>query len=85
MRRNGAVVATSDPSLPYFQWSAPPGDKFGNRVQYNLKVEVPNPGDAQWEVYLVDEGGVRRSPIVTFTTSQTNPNREIYIGFLSAQ
>ncbi len=85
VRRNGVVVATSQPSLPYFQWSAPPGEEFGNRVQYNLKLEIPNPGQADWEVYLIDQGGVRRSPIVVFTTSPTNPNREIYIGFLAAQ
>jgi uncharacterized protein YgiM (DUF1202 family) len=85
VRRNGSVLTTSQPSLPYFQWSAPPGKQFGNRVQYNLKLEIQNPGEAEWEVYLVDGGGVRRSPVVNFTTSPTNPNREIYIGFLSAR
>ncbi len=85
VKRNGSVVATSDPSLSYFQWSAPPDQEFGNRVQYNLKLEIFHPGEAEWEAYLIDPGGVRRSPIVTFTTSPVNPNREIYIGFLSAQ
>ena len=85
VKRNGVVVATSEPSLPYFQWSAPPDKDFGNRVQYNLKLEIFHPGEAEWEAYLIDSNGVRRSPIVTFTTSPTNPNREIYIGFLSAQ
>jgi len=84
VKRNGAVVATSDPSLPVFQWSAPPDQEFGNRVQYNIKLEIPYPGEAKWEAYLIDAGGVRRSPVVSFTTSATNPNREIYIGFLSA-
>ncbi len=82
-KRNGAVVAISDPSLPTFHWSAPPG--YGDRVLYNLKLEISNPGEADWEVYLVDAGGVRRSPVVNFTTSIVNPNREIYIGFLAAQ
>ena len=85
VKRNGVVVATSEPSLPYFQWSAPPDQEFGNRVQYNLKLEIFQPGQAEWEAYLIDGGGVRRSPVITFTTSPTNPNREIYIGFLAAQ
>jgi len=82
-KRNGVVVGVSEPSLPVFMWSAPPG--YGNRVQYNLKMEIYNPGEADWEVYLIDTGGVRRSPIVNFTTSIVNPNKEIYIGFLAAQ
>ncbi|MCP4167837.1 MAG: hypothetical protein GY759_18365 [Chloroflexi bacterium] len=84
IKRDGIVIAVTEPSADFFQYSAPPDKEFGNRVIYNLKKEVLNPGTGRWEVYLIDGGGVRRSPIVEFTTSETDPNREKYIGFLAA-
>lgn len=83
IRRNGVVFATTPPSRDVLEYSAPPG--FGNRVLYNLKYEIPSPGIADWEVYLIDANGQIQSPIVPFTTTPVNPNREIYIAFLWAQ
>lgn len=83
--RDGIVAATSQPSLKFFQYSAPEGTQFGNRVQYNIKLEIQNPGTATWQVYLIDGAEVVQSPIVDFTTQPGNERREIYIGFLSAR
>ncbi len=85
VKRDGVVVATSEPSAPVFQYSAPPGEEFGNRQLYNLKLEILNPGTATWEAYLIDAAGMRQSPVITFTTQPGNQRREIYIGFLAAQ
>jgi hypothetical protein len=85
VKRNGVVVATSEPSASVFQYSAPPGQEFGNRQLYNIKLEIQNPGTAEWEAYLIDAAGKRQSPIITFTTQPGNQRREIYVGFLAAQ
>ncbi|MCO6452510.1 MAG: SH3 domain-containing protein [Caldilineales bacterium] len=85
VKKDGAVVATSDPSGQNFEYSAPAGTEFGNRVTYNAKLEIQNPGIADWEVYVIDAGGMVQSPVVGFTTNPANPNREIYVGFLAAQ
>ena len=83
------------PSKAVFEFSAPPGS--GNRVQYNYKYEYrpPDPatinsdatrlqliGTGTWTVYVSDGGGNRLSDEVTFTTAPSNPNREIYIGWV---
>jgi hypothetical protein len=83
------------PSTGVFEFSAPPGS--GNRVQYNYKYEYrpPDPatinseatrlqliGTGTWTVYVSDGGGNRLSDEVTFTTAPSNPNREIYIGWV---
>jgi hypothetical protein len=82
-------------STGVFEYSAPPGS--GNRVQYNYKYEYrpPDPatinsdatrlqliGTGTWTVYVTDGGGRRLSDEVTFTTAPSNPNREIYIGWV---
>lgn len=82
---NGAVVATSEPSVDFFQRFAPAEDNLAGKDSYNLKLEVPFPGTASCEIYVIDGGGVRRSPVGEFTTQPSNPNRQIYIGFLAAQ
>ncbi len=86
----GPVVSRS-----VFEFSAPPGS--GNRVQYNYKYEYrpPDPatinseatrlqliGTGTWTVYVADGSGSRLSDEVTFTTTPSNPNREIYIGWV---
>lgn len=82
-------------STEVFEYSAPPGS--GNRVQYNYKYEYrpPDPatinsdatrlqliGTGTWTVYVSDGAGNRLSEEVTFTTAPSNPNREIYIGWV---
>ncbi|MEX1020352.1 MAG: hypothetical protein WDZ49_11885 [Litorilinea sp.] len=91
-RPNANAGATSTNA---FEFSAPPG--FGNRVQYNYKYEwfPPNPanvegaetglqliGTGTWSVYVTDGSGTTLSDVVTFTTTPSNPNREIYIGWI---
>ncbi|NOX63565.1 MAG: SH3 domain-containing protein [Chloroflexi bacterium] len=84
-RKGGGIAATSEPSRPVFEWSAPEGDEYGNRVQYNVKLELFNPGINTWELYLIDAAGRIQSPIIEFTTSPDNPNKEIHVGFLARQ
>ena len=82
-------------STDTFEYSAPPGS--GSRVLYNYKYEYrpPDPrtvgGDATplqllgtgtWTVYVSDGLGTQLSDPVTFTTTPSNPNREIYIGWV---
>lgn len=82
-------------SADAFGFSAPPGQ--GNRVEYNYKYEwfPPNPenvegaetglqliGTGTWSVYVTDGSGTQLSDVVTFTTTPSNPNREIYIGWV---
>lgn len=83
------------PSSNVFEFSAPPGS--GNRVQYNYKYEYrpPDPatinseatrlqliGTGTWTVYVSDGAGNRLSDEVTFTTAPSNPNREVYLGWV---
>jgi hypothetical protein len=91
-RPNATGLVASDDT---FQFSAPPG--FGNRVTYNLKYEYypPDPstlntdatslqliGTGTWTIYVSDGSGAQLSEPVTFTTAPSNPNREIYIGWV---
>jgi hypothetical protein len=87
---NGPVA-----SKDTFEFSAPPG--AGNRVEYNYKYEYrpPDPatigsnatrlqliGTGTWTVYVSDANGTRLSDEVTFTSAPSNPNREIYLGWV---
>ena len=82
-------------STDTFEYSAPPGS--GSRVLYNYKYEYrpPDPatvgGDATplqllgtgtWTIYVSDGLGTQLSDAVTFTTAPSNPNREVYIGWV---
>ena len=82
-------------STDTFEFSAPPGS--GSRVLYNYKYEYrpPDPrtigGDATplqllgtgtWTIYISDGLGTQLSDPVAFTTAPSNPNREIYIGWV---
>jgi hypothetical protein len=82
-------------STDVFEYSAPPGS--GSRVLYNYKYEYrpPDPatiggdstplqllGTGTWTVYVSDGLGTQLSEAVTFTTAPSNPNREVYIGWI---
>jgi hypothetical protein len=82
-------------SADVFEFSAPPGS--GSRVLYNYKYEYrpPDPasvggnttslqllGTGTWTVYVADGLGTQLSEAVTFTTAPSNPNREVYIGWI---
>ncbi|MEZ4767773.1 MAG: hypothetical protein R2844_05035 [Caldilineales bacterium] len=87
--RNGVDVSKPDLTSYNFQWSAPFLDDdpnaFGNRRQYNLKYEyLPDAGDADWTIYLVDGGGNPVSQEAKFTTRAGQPDNEIYISWFDA-
>jgi hypothetical protein len=82
-------------SADAFEFSATPGS--GNRVEYNYKYEwfPPDPsqaegfetglqliGTGEWTVFVTDGSGTALSEPVTFTTTPSNPNREIYLGWI---
>lgn len=83
IKRDGQVVGVSEPSRDFFEKNAPADFDYGD--PYNLKYEILHPGTASWEFYLIDSNGVRRSPIVEFTTQPSNPNREVWVAFLSTR
>ncbi len=87
---NGVDVSKPDLTTYPFQWSAPfladDPDAFGNRRQYNLKYEyLPDAGDAEWTIYLVDGSGNPVSQEAKFTTHTGEPDNEIYISWIDVQ
>ncbi len=53
---------------------------------YNLKFEMYDAGEADWEIYLARPGGIRVSPITKFTTKgDSYRNLVVYIGYLLAR
>lgn len=79
-----------------FEYSAPPGAGNRVQYNTKFEYTPPDPksldpnstatradliGTGTWTVYVVDGAGNQLSDAVTFTTSPSNPNREIYLGF----
>ncbi len=53
---------------------------------YNLKFEMYNAGEADWEIYLARPGGIRVSPITRFTTmGDSYRNLVVYIAYWLAR
>ena len=53
---------------------------------YNLKFELRNAGEADWEIYLARPGGIRVSPITSFTTKGNSyRNLVVYIAYWLAR
>lgn len=53
---------------------------------YNLKFEMRNAGEADWEIYLARPGGLRVSPITRFTTmGDSYRNLVVYIAYWLAR
>lgn len=51
--------------------------------KYNLKVELKDPGEADWVIYLVDANGNRQSPERSFTTRGTaRDNLVVYVAYI---
>jgi hypothetical protein len=84
-------------SANVFQQSAPPGSGSRVSYNLKYEYRPPDPkaldpnstqtplqllGTGTWVVYVSDGAGRQLSPEVTFTTAPSNPNREIYIGFV---
>ena len=53
---------------------------------YNLKFEMYDAGEADWEIYLARPGGFRVSPVTKFTTKgDSYRNLVVYIAYLLAR
>ncbi|MGC8838788.1 MAG: SH3 domain-containing protein [Anaerolineae bacterium] len=76
--RNGMDAGLSEVSWPGFSDATCPD--CGDNRKINVKYEYNPAGDAEWEVYLIDENGTRVSESVRFTTSSANP-RWFYVDF----
>ena len=88
--RNGVDVSKPDLTSDRFQWSAPFVESdplaYGNRREYNLKYEyVPEAGDAEWTVLLVDGSGNPISQEAKFQTGVGARNSEVYLSFFDTQ
>lgn len=85
------------PSTDVFEWSAPPGAgnrvQYNLKYEYmppDPKATNPNTTDTRltllgtgtWTIFVTDCAGRQLSDAVTFTTSPTNPNREVYVGWV---
>ena len=85
------------PSFDHFEWSAPPGAgnrvQYNNKYEYtppDPKTLDPNTTDTRatllgtgnWTIFVTDCAGHQLSNAITFTTNPSNPNREIYVGWV---
>jgi hypothetical protein len=90
-------AAGNQPSKDVFEFSAPPGFGSRLETNYKYEYRPPDPksldpnstatplqllGTGTWYVYVADGSGRQLSPEVTFTTAPSNPNRDIYIGWV---
>ncbi len=86
--RDGVDVSTDRRSM---------GDRFDEIVSvsgtvrtvqyvYNLKFELRDAGEADWEIYLARPGGLRVSPITRFTTKgASNRNLVVFVAYWLAR
>jgi hypothetical protein len=80
-----------------FEWSAPQGAGNRVQYNYKYEYTPPDPkatnpgttdtrltalGTGTWTTFVTDCAGRQLSDAVTFTTSPSNPNREIYVGWV---
>lgn len=55
-------------------------------LEYNLKFELNNAGEADWQIYLARPGGFRMSPVTDFTTKgDSYRNQVVYIAYRLAR
>jgi hypothetical protein len=81
--RDGVDVSDSIPSFgdAPFNRTFPEGD-----FKYNLKFEIANAGEADWQIYLAKPGGFQMSPITQFTTKgDSYRNQVVYIAYRLAR
>lgn len=84
-------------SRDVFEFSAPQGSGNRVQYNYKYEYRPPDPnrvnpenpatpleliGTGTWSVYVSDGQGTRLSEPVTFTSTPSNPHREIYIGWV---
>jgi hypothetical protein len=87
----------NEASKAVFEFSAPPGSGNRVLYNYKYEYRPPDPktldpnsqatplqliGTGTWSVYVSDGLGTQLSQEVTFTTEPSNPNREVYIGWV---
>ncbi len=85
------------PSRDSFEFSAPPGAGNRVSYNFKYEYTPPDPkaidpnstqtradllGTGAWTTYVTDCAGRQLSDVVTFTTAPTNPNREVYVGWI---
>lgn len=85
------------PSRDAFEFSAPPGAGNRVSYNFKYEYTPPDPkaidpnstqsrldllGNGTWTAFVSDCTGRQLSDAVTFTTAPTNPNREVYIGWI---
>ena len=85
------------PSENQFEYSAPPGSGNRVQYNTKYEYRPPDPksldpnstltradliGSGTWTLYVTDGTGKQLSDAVTFTTSPSNPNREVYVGWV---
>lgn len=76
--RNGADAGLSEVSRAGFSDATCPD--CGDNRMINVKYEYNPAGDAEWEVYVIDENGTRVSESLRFTTSSASP-KWFYVDF----
>jgi hypothetical protein len=84
-------------SRDVFEWSAPQGAGNRVQYNYKYEYTPPDPkrenpnttdtrltalGTGTWTVFVSDCAGRQLSDAVTFTTAPSNPNREVYVGWV---
>ncbi len=85
------------PSANDFEFSAPPGAGNRVQYNWKYEYTPPDPksldpkstltradliGTGTWTLFVTDGTGKQLSDAVTFTTAPSNPNREVYVGWV---
>ncbi len=85
------------PSFDHFEFSASPGAGNRVDYNFKYEYKPPDPktidpnttdtrltllGTGTWIMYVSDCAGHQLSEEITFTTNPSNPNREIYVGWV---
>lgn len=84
VRRDGVDVSDNRQSFDDRDFDTTAASE-GSR-EYNLKFEMINAGEADWEIYLAKPGGFRVSPIAPFTTKgDSYRNLVVYIAYWLAR
>jgi len=86
--RDGADVSSDRQSMGerFDEIASVSGTTRTVQYVYNLKFELRDAGEADWEIYLARPGGMRVSPITRFTTrGASNRNLVVFIAYWLAR